>query len=180
MSKAHNGNDYERLKEELRRLKRRSAPWYFESALHQRLHGGPGRRHRLRPISFLPVLVVAVITLCILGLAVYVLFVHTNLILPGSHREGSPPPDSVSHVVPGDSLNGPPGRISPSVKGSPRAASRAPAPVRSDTLPARPPDDRAAGGDTAIVRGDTAVSHTDSSSHGLDTAVSPGAERRSE
>jgi len=49
MSTAHNGNDYERLKQELRRLKRRGAPWYFESALHQRLHGGGRRRPRLHP-----------------------------------------------------------------------------------------------------------------------------------
>ena len=85
MSKAYKGNDDERLKEELRRLRRRSAPWYFESALHQRLHGGRRRRPRLRPISILPVLVVAFCTLCILALAVYVVLVHTNLVFPGAH-----------------------------------------------------------------------------------------------
>jgi hypothetical protein len=85
MSKSFEGTDDERLKEELRRLKRRGAPWYFESALHQRLHGGRRRRPRLRPISILPVLVVAFCTLCILALAVYVVLVHTNLMFPGTH-----------------------------------------------------------------------------------------------
>jgi hypothetical protein len=102
MSKAHNGNEYERLKEELRRLKRRGAPWYFESALHQRLHGGRRRRRRLRPISIFPVLIVVFVTLCILGLAVYVVLVHTNLLPPGSHPSGSASPDTVSRILPGE------------------------------------------------------------------------------
>ena len=102
MSKAHNGTDYERLKEELRRLKRRGAPWYFESALHQRLHGGRRRRPRLRPISIFPVLVVAFCTLCILALALYVLLVHTNLFFPGSHPGRPAPPDTLSHILPGN------------------------------------------------------------------------------
>lgn len=110
MSKAHDGNDYERLKVELRRLKRRGAPWYFESALHQRLHGGGRRRARLRPISIVPVLVVAFCTLCILALAVYVVLVHTNLLFPGKHKETPAPRDTLSRVLredapppPGDS-----------------------------------------------------------------------------
>ena len=72
-------NDFERLKDELRQMKRKSAPWYFESALHQRLHGGKRRRRRLRPIGIGPVLVVAVIVLLLLALAVYVVMVHTNI-----------------------------------------------------------------------------------------------------
>jgi hypothetical protein len=108
MSKAHNGNDYERLKEELRRLKRRGAPWYFESALHQRLHGGRRRRPRLRPISVFPVLTVALLTLCISGLAVYVALMHTNLVFPGSHQGGSVPADTITGVTPGESLLSPP------------------------------------------------------------------------
>lgn len=139
MSKAHNGNDYERLKEELRRLKRRGAPWYFESALHQRLHGGRRRRPRLRPVSVFPVLTVALLTLCISGLAVYVALMHTNLVFPGSHQGGSVPADTITGVPPGESLLSPP-----------------------------------ASGDSAVVRSDTAVRHADSSSHGVDTALSPG------
>jgi hypothetical protein len=99
MSKAHDGNDYERLKEELRRLKRRGAPWYFESALHQRLHGGGRRRARLRPISIVPVLVLAFSTLCILALAVYVVLVHTNLLFPGKHKETPASRDTLSRFL---------------------------------------------------------------------------------
>ncbi|HEX7574646.1 MAG TPA: hypothetical protein VF514_16285 [Bacteroidota bacterium] len=95
MSKGHGGNDYERLKEELRGLKRRGAPWYFESALHQRLHGGRKRRPRLRPISIFPVLVVVFCTLCILALAVYVVLVHTNLLFPLTH----PAPHGVDTTI---------------------------------------------------------------------------------
>ena len=73
------GNDYERLKEQLHRMKRRSAPWYFESALHQRLHGGKRRAGRLRPIGIWPVLALAAIVLLLLALAVYVVMVHTNI-----------------------------------------------------------------------------------------------------
>lgn len=102
MSKSHEGNDYERLKEELRRLKRRGAPWYFESALHQRLHGGRRRRPRLRPVSIIPVLVVAFCTLCILALALYVVLVHTNLLFPGSHPGTPASRDTLSRVLPGD------------------------------------------------------------------------------
>ena len=99
MSKAHEGNDYERLKEELRRLKRRGAPWYFESALHQRLHGGRRRPPRLRPISIFPVLVVLFCTLCILALALYMVLVHTNLLFPGSAPSGPAPRDTLSHSL---------------------------------------------------------------------------------
>jgi len=79
MDTPHGGNDYERLKEQLRGLKRRRAPWYFESALHQRLHGGKRRSGRLRPIGIGPVLVIAVIVLLLLALAVYFVMVHTNI-----------------------------------------------------------------------------------------------------
>jgi len=84
MGKLSNGSEYERLKEELRRLKRQGAPWYFESALHQRLHGGDRRRRRLRPISIGPVLVVAVVTLAVLGFALYAVLMHSNLFPEGA------------------------------------------------------------------------------------------------
>jgi hypothetical protein len=176
MSKAHNGNDYERLKEELRRLKRRGAPWYFESALHQRLHGGRRRRPRLRPISVFPVLTVALLTLCISGLAVYVALMHTNLVFPGSHQGGSVPADTITGVPPGESLPPPPARGSAPAKGSPRGAARTLTPARaaSDTAQPRLREEKPASGDSAVVRSDTAVRHADSSSHGVDTALSPG------
>jgi len=72
-------NDFERLKEQLRLMKRRRAPWYFESALHQRIHGGKRGRRRLRPIGIGPVLLVAVIVLLLLALAAYIVMLHTNI-----------------------------------------------------------------------------------------------------
>ncbi|HTO94977.1 MAG TPA: hypothetical protein VMM80_11375 [Bacteroidota bacterium] len=76
------GKDFERLKDELHALKRRSAPWYFEETLHQRIHGGKRRRRRFRPIGIAPVLVLAVIVLVLLALAVYVVMLHTNIVVP--------------------------------------------------------------------------------------------------
>ena len=175
MSKAHNGNDYERLKEELRRLKRRGAPWYFESALHQRLHGGR-RRRRLRPISVFPVLTVALLTLCISGVAVYVALMHTNLVLPGSHQGGPVPADTIAGVPPGESLPSPPARGSAAGKGSPRGTAHILTPARTpeDTTQKRLREGNPATGDSAVVRSDSAVRKADSSSHGVDTALSPG------
>ena len=122
MTTSHNGNDDERLKEELRRLKRRGAPWYFESALHQRLHGSRKGRRRLRPIAFTPVLVVAFITLCILALAAYVVFVRTNLFPSGG--KAPVPADTLTHV-PGAAPPGPPLRESrPREVETPRPAPR--------------------------------------------------------
>jgi hypothetical protein len=182
MSTSHNGNDYERLKEELRRLKRRGAPWYFESALHQRLHGGRRRRPRLRPISVFPVLIVAFLTLCILGIAVYMVLVHTNLLLPRPHQTGPPAADTLSRALPVDSLLSPP-RVSGPVKGSPRAVPRPVPQDRSpaDTVPEQQPEGRPVTGDTAVARRDSAaVPRSDSSSHGVDTAVSGTGGRHSE
>ena len=82
MDTPHGGRDFERLKDELHALKRRSAPWYFESALHQRIHGGKRRRRRLQPIGIGPVLVLAVIVLLLLALAAYIVMLHTNIAVP--------------------------------------------------------------------------------------------------
>ena len=179
MSTAHNGNDYERLKQELRRLKRRGAPWYFESALHQRLHGGGRRRPRLRPISTTPVLVVAFVTLCLLGLAVYAVMVRTNLFVPGPHPAVTAPADTLSRRLPADSALIPHSRSTPAVKGSPPAGLRPPGTGagRMDTSMKIPGGGHALPGDTASVRRDTAVSRRDPSSPGIDTATSSGRER---
>ena len=154
MTTSQNGNDYERLKEELRRLKRRGAPWYFESALHQRLHGMRKGRSRLRPISTTPVVVLAVVTLCILALVTYVFFVRTNLFSPPGPGTpagpGSPAsPDtlrSVRETVPAghegrESHPGVPENTRPSPRTAPEirrtadtAVERREGPVRDDTL----------------------------------------------
>jgi hypothetical protein len=174
MSTSHNGNDYERLKDELRRLKRRGAPWYFESALHQRLHGGKRSRPRRRPISILPVLAVACVTLCILGLAVYAVFVHTNLFVPGTHQAA--PGDSVARTLPADT----PREAPPVNPGPPKTAPRVPGRVsRPDTLrpdtSAEPPvESRSVSRDTAVVPSDTSGRQIDTSSHGVDSTARPG------
>jgi hypothetical protein len=175
MSTSHNGNDYERLKEELRRLKRRGAPWYFESALHQRLHGGRRSRPRRRPISILPVLAVACVTLCILGLAVYAVFIHTNLFAPGT-RQGAPA-DSVTHAQPTDTLRGAPPVNSGRIVTPPRVPGRVSRPdtVRSDTSAAAAPSEvKPAGADTGVVPSDTSGRQVDTSSHGVDSTAPPG------
>ena len=179
MSTAHNGNDYERLKQELRRLKRRGAPWYFESALHQRLHGGGRRRPRLRPISTTPVLVVAFVTLCLLGLAVYAVMVRTNLFVPGPHPAVTAPADTLSRHLTVDSVLIPPPRSTPAVRGSLPAEVRPPGagPGRRDTSMMIRGGGRVLPGDTGSVRRDTAVPGRDTSSPGIDTAASSGRER---
>jgi len=177
MATSHNGNDYERLKEELRRMKRRGAPWYFESALHQRLHGGVRRRPRLRPISIVPVLAVAVLTLCILGVAVYVVLLHTNLLLPGPPPGGPAPgadtlfrrstADSVLSVPAGSSAH-------PRVPVPPQAPASAPERALADTQKTPPAENPSAKRDSDAVRRDSADSRRDSSSHGADTTAPPG------
>jgi len=88
MSIPDDTNDFKRLKDELRQLKRSNAPWYFESSLHQRLHGNRRRRTRLRPIEPWPIIALTFGTLCILAVAGYVVMVNTNLF----PRGGSPVP----------------------------------------------------------------------------------------
>ena len=172
MSTAHNGNDYERLKEELRRLKRRTAPWYFESALHQRLHGGAARRRRrLRPITTGPVLLVAIMTLLILGLATYVVMVRTNLIVPGVPPGAAVTPDSSGRA---DSIRAvpekPPARAGAALRSAPPSSAardtvrgrRNEATVdtssRRDTVPRGLPRDTVAKTrDTSLVRTDTSA-----------------------
>jgi hypothetical protein len=173
MGTSHNGNDYERLKEELRRLKRRGAPWYFESELHQRLHERPGRTPRLRPISFSPVLAVAFLTLCILGIALYAVFMNTNIRFGGSPQSTLPDtarlraPDSViAHPAPAGPAGKRPApgaeqRIAPSVH------------ARQDTLPVRPPRIERSIRDTGSVKRDTSGVRKDSLLRKADTTGIP-------
>ncbi len=180
MTTSHNGNGDERIKEELRRLKRRGAPWYFESALHQRLHGGRKRRPHLRPIPFTPVLAVAVVTLCLLALASYAVLMHTNL-FSGPGRPA--PADSVAHPAE------PPEPAAPAAAaGKGKAEPRPPVRLRpsgtADTSSDRTPDrksvrddstgvrtaHRPARIDSALVRRDSAGAPRDSSAHRIDTS----------
>lgn len=175
MSTSHNGNDYERLKEELRGLKRRGAPWYFESALHQRLHGGARRRPRRRPIAVFPVLAVAVVTLCILGLSVYIVMIRTNMVFPARPVEGPPAAaDSVLRAASGDAAHPRQAKNADAVKPSPRITTREgdkdhTPPDTGRTAPQVLHESRR---DTAVAPKDTASAFKDTVHHGQDTSVS--------
>ncbi len=173
MGKSSNGSEYERLKEELHRMKRQGAPWYFESALHQRLHGGRRRRRRLRPISIGPVLVVAVVTLAVLGFALYAVLVHSNLFPGGTSR--SLPADTLSASVRPDSMRTEPPRPAAHPRETPRAEARTPrAPgAATDSLPAHPVRAVFPGADSVLAQPDTSVPRKDTVSHGADTTGRP-------
>jgi hypothetical protein len=90
--------EYDRLKAELRRLKRAQAPWYFESSLHQRLHGGRRQRVRHAPFRFGLAITISFFSMAVVALAVYMVFLNSTLFQPGVPRQngGSALPDSAS------------------------------------------------------------------------------------
>jgi hypothetical protein len=169
MNTKHGGSDYERLKAELRRLKRRGAPWYFESELHQRLHGARRRRPRLRPISTTPVLLLAFVTLCLLGLAVYVVLIRSNMIFPVAGEERNAAADTLSRARARESVLVSPGPA-PARKGPSGVSVQSPA-------PSHPPVD-STGRSARARRADTAAVHPDTSSHTIDTAAADSAGER--
>ena len=79
MEKKEEKSEHDRLKQELRRLKRSNAPWYFESALHQRLHGGPPPRARLSPYRVPVAVSLSLGVTALLAVGSYFLLVHTDL-----------------------------------------------------------------------------------------------------
>lgn len=181
MSTPDDKNDYQRLKAELRRLKRSEAPWYFESALHQRLHGRRRGRARLRPIEPWPIIALTLITLCILGAAAYIVMVNTNLFPRGAMPAQTVPPalDSLRTGPRPDSVAAlrTPAR---SIGGNRSTTSRVTRRVASDSLRhSVPPSDSAStgsptGGDARIrekktemqsVSEDSLRAHPDSARH---------------
>ena len=86
MSNRQEQGDDDRLKTELRRLKRAGAPWYFESELHQRLHGGPPRRTRLRPYGSAPAIALSLIVFCSIVIAAYVVVLKVIFFPQGSNE----------------------------------------------------------------------------------------------
>jgi hypothetical protein len=91
-------SEFDRLKAELQRLKRAQAPWYFESSLHQRLHGGRRPRVRHAPFRFGSAITISFFSLAVIALAVYVVFLNSTLFHPGVPRQDarSALPDSAS------------------------------------------------------------------------------------
>jgi len=140
----HQDDEYDRLKTELRRLKRAGAPWYFESELHQRLHGGHARqhRHRLRPFGMAPAFAIAVVAFCSLAVAAYVMLINSDLFLSREPWVQPPAPASLSPPV--DSTLTPMRALS-----SPGVSPAAPLPRNTSTR------DVVTGGDEAEI--DTSV-----------------------
>ncbi len=173
MGKLSNGSEYERLKEELRRLKRQGAPWYFESALHQRLHGGDRRRRRLRPISIGPVLVVAVVTLAVLGFALYAVLMHSNLFPEGA--KPALPADTLSVAGRPDTMRTEPLRTAVHPGETSRAGVRTPrsAGAVPDTLSGHRNKVVSPGADSGVTPPDTSVPRRDTVSHGADSTGRP-------
>lgn len=93
--------DDDRLKSELRRLKRAGAPWYFESELHQRLHGGRPRRSRRRAFNSPSALALSLLVFGSVVIAAYVVVVHMNLLPQGSNKdETAPVPAGLPEAAP--------------------------------------------------------------------------------
>lgn len=91
--------EHEKVRLELRRLKRSNAPWYFESALHQRLHGDRAAGVRLTPYRMPVAVSLSLGVMALLGIGTYLLMVNTNLFtrLPAGGNgieSGSPTADS--------------------------------------------------------------------------------------
>jgi hypothetical protein len=94
--------EHEKVKLELRRLKRSNAPWYFESALHQRLHGDRTAGVRLTPYRMPVAVSLSLGVMALLGIGTYLLMVNTSLFtrLPaGGNGSGSISPTADSAVV---------------------------------------------------------------------------------
>lgn len=162
MDKKVQKSEHERLKQELRRLKRSNAPWYFESALHQRLHGGRPSRAGLSPYRIPAVVSLSLGVTVLLAVGSYFLLVNTDLFtrLPGNDQADPKSVDTVRSgeeripaVVPAVTLT-PGGTPSPAVlRGTPVPIPPEPSPsagrgdmtvevaadsVRRDTMKVRP------------------------------------------
>ncbi|MEW6509351.1 MAG: hypothetical protein AB1428_00180 [Bacteroidota bacterium] len=129
--------EYDRLKAELRRLKRAGAPWYFESELHRRLHGIDHRRARLRPFPIAPAFGFSLITLGVIGIGAYLAFLTIQSSQPSSTDSTGM---STPGVLPSDSSMlrtvAPPTAAAPASRASraQRVESQAHAPAMSDSV----------------------------------------------
>lgn len=104
MSTHHEKGEFDHLKEELRRLKRTGAPWYFESELHRRLHGMHTRRFRLAAFPLNKAYVITFVALASLAAAGYMMMVHAGLFAPRPGAEAgnvaAAPPDTLFQSSP--------------------------------------------------------------------------------
>jgi hypothetical protein len=101
MTTSHDDQRYRALKDELRRLRRPSAPWYLEGEIHRRLHH-PGRRTPF--IGVAPILMIAA-TFVTISIAAYLLVINPVFVgqdhpaSPGAAQVRAPQADTTSHAA---------------------------------------------------------------------------------
>jgi len=104
MNTRHDKGEFDRLRDELRRLKRKGAPWYFESELHRRLHGGHAGGARLRAFPLTTAYVLTFVVLASLSVAGYLMMLQSGLFAPSPGAEGEIVPaasaDTLAQVAP--------------------------------------------------------------------------------
>jgi hypothetical protein len=144
-------NEHERLKLELRRLKRSNAPWYFESALHQRLHGGPPSRAGLGPYRIPVAVSLSLGVMALLAVGSYFLLVSTGLFSrnPVENQSVRQSADTLRSGREERSAVSVPTRP-PAVTGT-SAPAGAPAPLRGTPVRFSPPDSAATEGVKGVV-----------------------------
>jgi hypothetical protein len=108
MTTQHTKGEFDHLKEELKRLKRAGAPWYFESELHRRLHGGHAHRQRLAAFPLNKAYVITFVALASLAAAGYMMMMHAGLFSPRPAIETgnvvAAPPDTLRAPSPGPAV----------------------------------------------------------------------------
>jgi hypothetical protein len=83
----NNGRDEERLKEELRSLRKVQAPWYFESRLQQSLRAGVEPRSWVtRPV---PAVALSLLGIALVGVVGYYVYVNSEVASPPVLKEES-------------------------------------------------------------------------------------------
>lgn len=108
MDAHHDKGEFDHLKEELRRLKRAGAPWYFESELHRRLHDTHGHRPRLSAFPLPKAYVLTFVALASLAAAGYMMLMHAGFFAPRPAgdlaRLAVAVPDTARGLSPGPAL----------------------------------------------------------------------------
>jgi hypothetical protein len=157
----HDRGEFDRLKDELRRLKRTGAPWYFESELHRRLHATGRRRARLSAFPGSTAFAITLVAIGCLAAAGYLMMVQAGLFSPRV-QETAPP----AHSAVADSVASPPPAATVA---RPRET---PAPARTRTE--RPVRLVTASSDSVqSVKTDTARTKRDTTAVGHDTLNAP-------
>ena len=113
MNTHHDKGEFDRLKDELRRLKRAGAPWYFESELHRRLHGTGHRHRRLRAFPGSTAFVITLVAVGCLAGAAYLMMVQAGLFKPALQEPVQAVHSAVADSVAPASLVAPASQVAP-------------------------------------------------------------------